>query len=319
MARRVLPFLLTGVVAAMLAGCSVYQKAQRPAWRQQAENACLAQHLVKPSAFVQPAREIDGPGICGLTQPFKVTALAGGAVTLNSTATLDCSMVAELDSWLADVVQPAARARFGADVAQINTMGSYACRGMNNQMGASLSEHSFGNAVDIGGFVLADGRTISIVRDWTRGDEATQSFLRDVQGGACDHFTTVLAPGSNAFHYNHIHVDLAMHGNSSRGLRRICKPAPVQTTPAPRRDDLPDAPDLEEETDIARAPPSAAPSYAMHASVGAGVPPQPVARPADYTRARPLTAAPARMRPDGAFVPEGDPEDWDTTSSIRKR
>ena len=319
MARRVRPSLALLVIGLALAGCSVYQKAQRPAWRQAAENACLSAKRVKVSAYVQPAREMEGPGICGLSQPFKVTALAGGTVAFNSTATLDCPMVAELDGWLADIVQPAAKSRFGAEVVQINSMGSYSCRGMNNQSGASLSEHAFGNALDIGGFVLADGRTISIVRDWTRGDAQTQSFLRDAQAGACDHFTTVLAPGSNAFHYNHIHVDLAMHGNSSRGLRRICKPVPVQTAPAPRRDDLPDAPDIDEETDEARAPASAAQTYAMHASVPAALPPQPVARPMDLTRAKPLRPAPAHMRDDGAFVPEGEPGDWDATSSIRRR
>ena len=320
MARCVKPLLLLIGLASLLAGCSMYQRAQRPAWRQQAENACFAEKRVTMSAYIQPAREMEGPGICGLTRPLKVTALQGGAVTFNSTATLDCSMTAALDAWLTDVVQPAARSRFGTDVAQINTMGSYSCRGMNNQMGASLSEHSFGNAVDIGGFVLADGRTISIVRDWTRGDGQTQAFLRDVQAGACDHFTTVLAPGSNAFHYNHIHVDLAMHGNSSRGLRRICKPAPVQTVPSPRRDDLPDAPEIEEEADIARAPVNASTAYAMHASVPAELPPAPISRPTDLSRARPLAAtAPARMRSDGAFVPEGETSDWDVTSSIRKR
>lgn len=102
----------------------------------------MAMKRVQPSAYVQLAREIEGPGICGLTQPLKVTALANGTVAFNSTATLDCSMTAELDSWLASVVQPAARARFGSEVAQVNSMGSYGCRGMNNQMGAALSEHS---------------------------------------------------------------------------------------------------------------------------------------------------------------------------------
>ena len=319
MARRVKPFIVVFGLTALLAGCSLYQKAQRPAWRQQAEAACFAQKRVTYTAYIQPAREIDGPGICGLTRPLHVAALQGGAVAISTTATLDCSMTAELDGWLADVVQPAAKTRFGIEVAQINTMGAYSCRGMNNRAGASLSEHAFGNALDIGGFVLADGRTISIVRDWTRGDEQTQAFLRDVQAGACEHFTTVLAPGSNAFHYNHIHVDLAMHGNSSRGLRRICKPAPVQTTPAPRRDDLPDAPDIEEETDMARAPARGSTSYAMTPSVPAGLPPEPVARPTGRVGSRPVAAAPARIRSDGAFVPEGEPSDWDVTSSIRKR
>lgn len=318
MAFHIKPWLGTLGACALLAGCSVYQKPQRPAWRQQAENACLAQKRVQASAWIQPVTEMSGPGICGLTVPFKVSALAGGTVAFNSTATLDCSMVAELDAWLADTVQPAARARFGVDVAQINSMGSYACRGMNNQMGASLSEHSFGNAMDIGGFVLADGRKVSIMRDWKGGDEQTQAFLRDVQGGACDHFTTVLAPGSNAFHYDHIHMDLAMHGNTSRGLRRICKPAAVQTAPAPKRDDLPDPPEVEEEMDIAQAaPPRAAASYAMRASLPTALPPSPIARP-QLAGARPIAPRSAHMRADGAFVPEGGPSDWDATSSTRR-
>ncbi|MGA8170758.1 MAG: extensin family protein [Methylocystis sp.] len=233
MACRVSPYLVVlspALLAAVLSGCSAPVRPQRPAWRTQAENACLAQRRVEPSAYVQIANEMDGPGICGLTRPFKVTALQGGAVTFSAKATLDCSMVAELDQWLVDVVQPAAQARFGQQVVQINSMGSYACRGMNNQSSAPLSEHSFGNALDIGGFVLADGRQISIVRDWTRGDFASRAFLMDVHGGSCQHFSTVLAPGSNPFHYNHIHVDLAMHG---RGGKHICKPVPHEIAAPP--------------------------------------------------------------------------------------
>ena len=229
MRRHVSRFLLFAFAVA-LAGCGGPWRPQRPAWRTHAENACLAQKRVQPSEWIALANEVEGPGICGLTKPFRVTALQGGAVAFNATATLDCPMVAELDAWLADVVQPAAQARFGQRVAQINSMGSYACRGMNNQRGAQLSEHSFGNALDIGGFVLADGREITLVRDWWRGDEQAQAFLMDVHRGSCEHFSTVLSPGSNAFHYNHIHVDLAQHGRSGRS---ICKPTPQETITPP--------------------------------------------------------------------------------------
>jgi len=234
MARRVLPYPFLASLALALAGCSVPSKPQRPAWRTQAENACLAEKRARPSAYAQISNEIDGPGICGLTKPFKVTALQNGAVSFNATATLDCSMVAELEQWLSEVVQPAAQARFGQGVAQINSMGSYACRGMNNQRSAPLSEHSFGNALDIGGFVLADGRPIAIVKDWWHGDDQTRAFLMDVHGGSCQRFSTVLSPGSNAFHYNHIHVDLAMHG---RG-RHVCKPSPQETLPPPDQEQM---------------------------------------------------------------------------------
>ena len=237
MARRVSPYLPFSALSAALAAlgaCSVPSKPQSPAWRTQAENVCLAEKRVRPSAFVAIAKEVDGPGICGLTKPFKVTALQGGAVYFNATATLDCSMVAELERWLAEVVQPAAQARFGQGVSQINSMGSYACRGMNNQRGAPLSEHSFGNALDIGGFVLADGRQISVVKDWWHGDEQAKAFLMDVHGGSCQRFTTVLSPGSNAFHYNHIHVDLALHGKG----RHVCRPSPQETIAPPGQDEL---------------------------------------------------------------------------------
>ena len=311
MVRRAHPSLLVpALAAATLSACSIGQKPQRPAWRTQAENACLAERRVSPSDYIALAPEVDGPGICGLTRPFKVTALQGGAVAFNATATLDCSMVAELDAWLADTVQPAAQARFGQQIVQINSMGSYACRGMNNMRGAQLSEHAFGNALDIGGFVLADGREITLVRDWGRGDPQTRAFLMDVHRGSCGHFSTVLSPGSNAFHYNHIHVDLAMHGRSGRS---ICKPEPQETLPPPDFSPLiaqqrAPAPAAEEETDndTTGKPPLAA---FQGGRDGFG----PVAGPEAYA---PPPSPPLPPRRDGI----GDLiDDADQTSSIGRR
>jgi Extensin-like protein C-terminus len=254
MARRGLSLLLLVIGLGGMAGCSKFERAERPAWRTRAEEACFARHLVALSPYVQPARrEIDGPSICGLTRPLKVTALQDGAVMFNSTQTLDCSMVAELNDWLARVVQPAAEARFGEKVVEIDSMGSYNCRSINHQFGARLSEHSFGNAIDIGGYHLADGRKITYVRDWTHGDPQTQAFLRDLHGGACELFTTVLSPGANPFHYNHMHVDLAMHGMRSTGLRHVCRPTPQNTiTPQPH-DNLPETPDFDDDLDVSQA------------------------------------------------------------------
>ena len=314
MARRVSPFLfplLSVLVLAAVSGCSLGPKPQRPAWRTQAENMCLSERRVQPSAYVQIAQELDGPGICGMTKPFKVTALQGGAVSFNSTATLDCSMVAELDAWLADVVQPAAQARFGQNITQINSMGSYSCRGMNGQRGAPLSEHSFGNALDIGGFALADGREISIVRDWTRGDDQTRAFLMDVHSGSCQHFSTVLSPGSNMFHYNHIHVDLALHG---RDGRHICKPIPQETTPPPGQEPQllarnPATTVDDDDSDTGEKPPRAA-------FDSAGVSARKSLGPLD------IPLPPRReIAPRGpALRDEGpDASDGDLTSSIRRR
>ena len=301
MACRVWPLAALAALLLSLAGCStVEQRPQRAAWRAQAEKACIASHRLTLSRYLQPrGRAIDGPGQCGLTEPFLVGALASDTVQLDTAATLDCSMIVALDEWVEKVVEPVAKARFGQGVAGIDTMGSYSCRGMNGQAGASISEHAFGNALDIGGFRLADGRRVTVVRDWTRGDEQSQAFLRDVHAGACESFTTVLGPGSNAFHYNHIHVDLAQHGRSSR---HICRPAPDASRPGPS----PDAQPAEEEQDVASAP---LPPQRGSVGLVAGTPPayQEASRPS-----RTYAASPAGRA-------DGTPNDWDVTSSIPKR
>jgi hypothetical protein len=137
-------------------------------------------------------------------------------------ATLACPIVSALDRWIVDAVQPAALRWFSQPVTEIRQISAYSCRGMNGQVGARISEHAFGNALDIASFTLADGRRISVKDGW-RGAPEEQGFLRDVQSAACEHFTTVLAPGSNRFHYDHIHVDL-MRRNSGT---RICNPEAV--------------------------------------------------------------------------------------------
>lgn len=292
MSRRLRPYILGFVTLLGLAGCSSYVTQERPAWRMQAENACLARGAVRDSRFMVSSREISGPGICGLTHPFKVTALADGAVTINSTQTLGCPMIEALDAWLKDVVQPAAQARFGEPVVRINSMGSYSCRGINNMSGASLSEHAFGNGIDIGGFVLASGRELNIMRGFNGPDEQESAFLHEVHAGACGVFTTVLGPGYNILHYNHFHLDLAMHGSTSRGMRRYCKPVPKSSLPEPpQRDNLPDPPAIEEEMDIARAPmpePGVGPSGS---SFVASLPAPPPTRAAAYTPVPPRTVA----------------------------
>ncbi len=267
MARRVLPIWLGLFTLAALSGCGFYERAQRPEWRAQAENACLAKKLIQTSAFIRPMSEISGPGICGLEHPFKVSALANGAVALTEPQTMDCSMIAEVDQWLGDVVQPAAQARFGQPVAAMSLMGSYSCRSVDNIPGAKLSEHSFANAVDVGSFKLADGRDIIVVRDWKKSDSQESAFLKEVHGGACQRFTTVLGPGADVYHYNHIHMDLAMHGNTNTGPRRYCKPAmPASLTPPPGvQDGLPPAPEIDEQLDISSAPPRSQASAGMMA------------------------------------------------------
>jgi extensin-like protein len=107
-------------------------------------------------------------------------------------------------------------------VVEVQQISAYSCRGMNGNPRANVSEHAFGNALDIASFTLADGRRVT-VRDGWRGAPEEQGFLRDVQASACERFTTVLAPGSNVFHYDHMHVDLMRRS----GGHRACNPRAV--------------------------------------------------------------------------------------------
>jgi hypothetical protein len=166
-----------------------------------------------PAPNYQPPRLGPGP-----IQPFA----ASGPVAVKPAATLACPIVSVLDHWLTETVQPAAQRWFGQRVVEIKQISAYSCRGMNGNPSAHISEHAFGNALDIAAFTLADGRHVSVKDGW-HGLPEEQGFLRDVEAGACQQFTTVLAPGSNVYHYDHIHVDLMR-----RATRRlICQPAAV--------------------------------------------------------------------------------------------
>ena len=159
-----------------------------------------------------PLGPMRGPQVTGAIQPAAVT----------PAATLSCPIVSALDRWVNEGVQPAAFRWFGAQVVEIKQISAYSCRQMNGAGGHGVSEHAFGNALDVAGFILADGRKISVQHGW-QGSPEEQGFLHDVQLSACDMFTTVLAPGYNAAHYNHIHVDLMRRANG----KRPCRPAAI--------------------------------------------------------------------------------------------
>ena len=170
-----------------------------------------------------PVRASRPPGVpLGPTRAPPPVTGSIGAVSVTPAATLACPIVSALDQWIAGAVQPAAMRWFGQPVAEIKQISAYSCRGMNGNPHARISEHAFGNALDIASFTLADGRKITVKDGW-RGLPEEQGFLRDVQAAACDQFTTVLAPGSNVYHYDHIHVDLMRRGSG----HRACNPHAV--------------------------------------------------------------------------------------------
>jgi Extensin-like protein C-terminus len=237
LARGVALFLVDSLVLVMLVGCGHWFEL----WRHDAEVECLQAGAVREGPGVTLITPIAGPGICGADFPLQVAALGGTSAlgladearrdsgsllgtpaAIAPPATLACPIVSALDAWVRDAVQPAAQRWFGEPVVEIKQISAYSCRSMNGERGAPISEHAFGNALDVAAFTLADGRKVT-VRDGWRGAPKERGFLHDVQAAACRQFSTVLAPGSNAFHYDHIHVDLARHA----GGGVICNPVVV--------------------------------------------------------------------------------------------
>ncbi len=218
-----------------LAGCARSWFEEREPWRHEAEISCLKSGAVKEGPSVVTIKAIDGPGACGVDYPLRVATLGESAlvgfaeesitarpVAVAPAATLACPLVSVLDRFVSDAVQPAATRWFGQPVTGIKQISAYSCRGMNDESDARISEHAFGNALDIASFTLADGRTITVKDGW-RGTPEEQGFLHDVQDTACTLFTTVLAPGSNAYHDDHMHVDLMRRSSG----HIVCQPAAI--------------------------------------------------------------------------------------------
>jgi hypothetical protein len=122
-------------------------------------------------------------------------------------AKLSCPMTAALHLWMRDVVQPAAERRYGSVVTSIHHFGTYSCR---NVAGTShRSQHATANAIDIAGFTLANGQSVSVLKDWNGKPEA-QDFLREVRDDGCRIFSANLNPDYNAAHRDHFHLDLGL-------------------------------------------------------------------------------------------------------------
>jgi hypothetical protein len=116
-----------------------------------------------------------------------------------------CEVSQVFTGWARYGVDRAARQILGSPVRSIETFGSYACR---NVAGSERrSAHATGQAIDVSGFVLEDGRRIMVKADWTGGSERERQFLRVVEQSACKRFDTVLGPDYNAAHHDHLHLE----------------------------------------------------------------------------------------------------------------
>lgn len=128
--------------------------------------------------------------------------------------TLTCPAAVSLALWERHVVTPAALALLGSAPQRLEHFGSLACRNVYGRENGRRSQHASAQALDVSGFVLADGRRITVARDWA-GDDPEARFLKAVHGGACTLFDGVYGPAYNAAHADHFHLD--------RGPFRLCR------------------------------------------------------------------------------------------------
>lgn len=174
-------------------------------------NACLAD-LSALGAKVQPLPDRTWPNGCSATFSVKLVAIG---IPVTNLGAVRCGLARPFVQWVQQSVQQAAQARFGSYVTRMESLGSFACRPVNNVEGGQMSEHGRANAIDIAAFVLADGRRVTVKEDWNGPDDKARAFLRDLHDATCRRFNIVLGPDANAFHHDHFHLDM--------GSSRYCR------------------------------------------------------------------------------------------------
>ena len=157
------------------------------------------------SSELRTSRQSDSPGAkCPLIGAVRVQ---GGEVALSSSFLASCPLAVAYAMFEHHTLQPAAQGVYGEKVTRVDHLGSFACRNVYNRDSGALSRHATADALDIAGFRLANGRTISVLKDWPKQNQDAE-FLRQLRDGACESFSVVLSPDYNAAHRNHFHVDI---------------------------------------------------------------------------------------------------------------
>ena len=161
-------------------------------------------------------------GNCGEHTPWSVTGVrvGGRMVPLSAPATLNCEMAQTLPAW-AEMVDGFLQARANTELSELAVGTSYSCRDSVGSDTVRMSEHGFSNALDVTGFVLGNGRDVTVEGDWSPQDTGEGRFLRFAHDAACSRFATTLGPEANAEHHDHFHIDMGCHGDACQA--RLCE------------------------------------------------------------------------------------------------
>jgi hypothetical protein len=157
------------------------------------------------AARLKPIRE----GRCGAPAPMLLTHFfKKDSIEVKPAATISCPMIAELESWLREDVQPLALEHLGQRVVSLANASSYVCRNRYGDTTKRISEHAYANALDISAFILENGERVTLTNHWDDEENGRGPFLKALHKTACKHFGTVLGPESNAAHKDHFHLDM---------------------------------------------------------------------------------------------------------------
>lgn len=169
---------------------------------------CLSQLSSAKAAFTPLPDQYYGAG-CSTLNTVKLSTLRSdhASLALSNLGPVACPLAESFAGWARFGVDRAAQQILGSPLVRIETMGSYNCR---NVAGSDRrSAHASANAIDVSGFVLADGRRITIKGNWSAGTAKERQFLEIVHQSACKRFGTVLGPDYNAAHKDHLHLELS--------------------------------------------------------------------------------------------------------------
>jgi hypothetical protein len=172
------------------------------------EIACR-QRLREMGVAFEEREKLSDPVGCLVEHPIAITSL-GNDIKLAPEAVLNCSMALGAAEFAANVVSKEADKAFGSPLSAVTHASAYVCRARHGR--TKMSEHAFGNALDISTFELKDGTRIE-VKAYGAADPDRQAFIRTLRAQACGPFRTVLGPGSDADHALHLHLDLQQRRN----------------------------------------------------------------------------------------------------------
>jgi hypothetical protein len=184
------------------------RSADLPDAKMPAEEVACRERLAALGVEFEEHKAESNPEIgCSIPYPLVLKSL-GKSIAIGPAPELNCPMAEAAARFAADVIQPAAKAEFGADLKSINQASAFVCRPRHGTR--KLSEHAFGNALDIASFTLSDGRKIEV---GPTPPEKDGKFLNAMRKAACGPFKTVLGPGADPDHALHLHIDLEPRGH----------------------------------------------------------------------------------------------------------